>query len=193
MYAGVTAFGHGFLPPCGGLSGSSAGALSLLSSARSGATSAAPWQVTTSDISARSSAALDDLIAENRAALLAWQYFSDRSSSAPGRHFASSSSTATGCALPPADDQHAAASWRPHPHSGVGGGRHHMAPPGVWHTTLDLMQTASSAAPATSTGAPFRPVPERAGARPRGKSKDGDDASGCSLDAWAPAGGARVL
>jgi len=184
----VTAFGHGFLqPPCGGLPGSPAGALSLLSSARGG-TARAPWLVTTPDISARSSAALDDLIAENRASLLAWQYFSDRSSSAPGRHFASSSTA--GCALPPVDQ--AAASWRPRPHGGVGGGRYHPAPPGAWHTTLDLMQTASPGA-APATGAPFRrPVPERAGMRPRGKTKDGD-ASGCSLDAWAPAGGARVL
>jgi len=185
----VTAFGHGFLqPPCGGLPGSPAGALSLLSSARGGAASGAPWLVTTPDISARSSAALDDLIAENRASLLAWQYFSDRSSSAPGRHFASSSTA--GCALPPADHQ-AAASWRPRPHGGVGGGRYHAAPPGAWHTTLDLMQTASPGA-APATGAPFRPVPERAGMRPRGKTNDGG-ASGCSLDAWAPAGGARVL
>uniref|UniRef100_A0A0A9HM75 Uncharacterized protein n=1 Tax=Arundo donax TaxID=35708 RepID=A0A0A9HM75_ARUDO len=137
---GLMPFGHGGFPPCG-LPASPAGALSLLSSGRGGG---APWLISAPDISARSSAALDELIAENRAALLAWQFFSDRS--AAGRQ---------------ADH---------HP----GGGRAadhgwcHEAPPSTaaGHTTLDLMQT-----PTASAGAQFRPVPERA-ARPPKKDDD---------------------
>ncbi|CAO2036026.1 unnamed protein product [Urochloa humidicola] len=175
---GMPAFGHGFLPPYG-LPASPAGALSLLSSATRGA-GGAPWPQlvpAAPDISARSSAALDELIAENRAALLAWQFcFS------PDRRLA-----------PPADHQQAAAGWRHHHHDGAGSGRYYRA----GHTTLDLMQTA---APAASAGAPLlRPVPERAAAaRPPAGGKDGGDAAGgCSLDAWAHAGrgggGARAL
>ncbi|RLM74544.1 squamosa promoter-binding-like protein 7 [Panicum miliaceum] len=177
---GMAPFGHGFLPPCG-LPASPAGALSLLSSARG---AGAPWLVPAPDISARSSAALDELIAENRAALLAWQ-FSDRS--APGRHH---------LAPPPPD--HQAAGWPSphHPRNGAGpggGGRyHHAAAASAGHTTLDLMQTAAAAGTtAAPAGAPpFRPVPERAGAAARPpRTKDDGDAAGCGADAWAPAGG----
>ncbi|KAJ1272155.1 hypothetical protein BS78_06G181400 [Paspalum vaginatum] len=174
-------FGHGFMPPCG-LPASPAGALSLLSSARGGA-AGAPWLVPAPDISARSSAALDELIAENRAALLAWQFFSsDRS--AGGRHPAPPSA-GRALQLPPRPDQAAAAGWHPH----------HAAPPCAGHTTLDLMQrtaAATSTASAAGGAPPFRPVPERAAARPPRTTKDGD-AAGCSSDAWAPAGGAHAL
>ncbi|CAL5030672.1 unnamed protein product [Urochloa decumbens] len=172
---GMPPFGHGFLPPFG-FPASPAGALSLLSSATRGA-GGAPWQlVPAPDISARSSAALDELIAENRAALLAWQFCSPSSSSLdrspPRRRLAPP---------PPADD-HQAAIWR-HPHDGAGGGRYYRAAPpaSAGHTTLDLMQTAAAA----SAGAPpLRPVPERAAAaRPPGGAKDGGDAAGCSSDA----------
>ncbi|AQK45766.1 SBP-transcription factor 21 [Zea mays] len=215
---GVTAFGHGgFLPSRGlvpaGSSPAAAGALSLLSSARGSVAGASgPWLVTAAreDIPARSSAALDDLIAENRAAaLLARQYFVSDRSPAPRRDFVASSTA--GCSLQqqqhPPDHDHTAG-WHPHPHpySGGGGGScggryqyHHVAPPSAWHaTTLDLMQPTASttAAPATAGAALWPAVPERAGARSsrsRSETKDGD-ASGCSgLDAWAPTGGARVL
>lgn len=216
----MTAFGHGGFLPSRGLpappagSPAAAGALSLLSSARGSVAGASgPWLVTAAreDIPARSSAALDDLIAENRAAaLLARQYFVSDRSPAPRRDFVASSTA--GCALQ--QQQHPpdhTAGWHPHPHpySGVGvgvgsgGGRyqyHHVAPPSAWHaTTLDLMQpTASTTAASATAGAALWPAvsPERAGARSsrsRSKTKDGD-ASGCSgLDAWAPTGGARVL
>ncbi|PUZ48326.1 hypothetical protein GQ55_7G237000 [Panicum hallii var. hallii] len=185
-------FGHGFLPPCG----LPAGALSLLSSARG---AGAPWLVPAPDISARSSAALDELIAENRAALLAWQFF-DRS--APSRHHLAPPSSA-GRAPPPPD--HQAPGWPSphHPHNGGGAGGagryFHAAPASAGHTTLDLMQLAAGAAATTAAPAgapPFRPVPERVGAAARPpRTKDNGGASGCSSDAWAPAGGggARAL
>ncbi|XP_034602555.1 squamosa promoter-binding-like protein 7 [Setaria viridis] len=188
---GMAPFGHGFLPPPCGLPASPAGALSLLSSARG-----APWLVPAApDISARSSAALDELIAENRAALLAWQFFSSSDRPAPGRHLAPPSSS-VGRALTPAEQ---AAGWH-HPHDGAGaggGGRYyHEAAASSGHTTLDLMQTAAAATTVASAGAPpFRPVPERAAAARPPRAKDGD-AAGCSSDAWAPAGGgggARAL
>ncbi|KAF8688008.1 hypothetical protein HU200_042497 [Digitaria exilis] len=172
----VAAFGHGFLPPCGLPSAASpAGALSLLSSARGGA-AGAPWLVVPAapDISARSSAALDELIAENRAALLAsWHFFSDSDRSGPGRHLAPPSS---------------AASWHPHHHRNAAG-----------HATLDLMQTSAATTTAARPDAgapepPFRPVPERAAAaasRPPRTKKEGD---GCGSDAWASSlGGARAM
>ncbi|CAN6235839.1 unnamed protein product [Urochloa humidicola] len=175
---GMPPFGHGFLPPFG-LPASPAGALSLLSSAARGA-AGAPWQlVPAPDVSARSSAALDELIAENRAALLAWQFFSPASSERLSAH-----------APPPPADHQQAAGWH-HPRDG----RYCRA----GHTTLDLMQTTAAAA---SAGAPppLRPVPERAAAaRPPGAKQGGGDAAWCSSDAWAHAcgdgggGGARAL
>ncbi|WVZ86640.1 hypothetical protein U9M48_033391 [Paspalum notatum var. saurae] len=174
----AASLGHGFLPPCG-LPASPAGALSLLSSARGGA-AGAPWLVPAAapDISARSSAALDELIAENRAALLAWQFFSSDRSASPGRALQ----------LPPPPDHVAAGGWHLHPHNnGAGGGRYHAAPPCAGHTTLDLMQRTAATASAAAGAPPFRPVPERAAARPPWTTKDGD-AAGCSSDAWAPAG-----
>ncbi|OEL16663.1 Squamosa promoter-binding-like protein 7, partial [Dichanthelium oligosanthes] len=178
---GVPPFGHGFLPPCG-LPASPAGALSLLSSARGAA--GAPWLAPAApDISARSSAALDELIAENRAALLAWQFFSSSDRSAAGRHLAPPS--AAGRALLPPTDP--AAGWH-HAHNGR---YYHAAPAGAGHTTLDLMQTAAATTTVASAGAAFRPVPGRAAARPP-KTEYGD-ATGCSAAAWAPAGGARAL
>ncbi|KAL6903813.1 hypothetical protein ACP4OV_004626 [Aristida adscensionis] len=165
---GFTSFGgHGGFLPCGLPATSQAGALSLLSSARGGS----PWLIPAPDISTRSSAALDELIAENRAALLAWPFFADRAAA----------SVATNAHLQAA-----------HPAGGGGGavvgGRYHEAPaPG--HVTLDLMQ-----ATAVPGGAPFRPVPGRAATAPN--KVDGGDA-GCSSgsDAWAPVeeGQARVV
>uniref|UniRef100_A0A0A9F931 SBP-type domain-containing protein n=1 Tax=Arundo donax TaxID=35708 RepID=A0A0A9F931_ARUDO len=159
---GLMSFGHGGFPPWG-LPASPAGALSLLSSGRGGA----PWLIPAPDISARSSAALDELIAENRAALLAWQFFSDRSA---GRE------------LPPE-----AAGWHAHLQLQAhhqGGGRAHdwyRDAASTGHTTLDLMQTPA----ASGAGAPFRPALERAA------TKDGDP--GRSSGAWASVEGARVV
>ncbi|KAK3144055.1 hypothetical protein QOZ80_4AG0308250 [Eleusine coracana subsp. coracana] len=155
---------HGMMPfgfpPCG-LPTSPAGALSLLSSARGGA----PWLIpAAADISARSSAALDELIAENRASLLAWQFFSDRS---PGRvpvPMPMPSSSIMGRVLP---GEAPGSGWQIQAHLPGEGG---FEAPSGGHTTLDLMQTA---------GAPFRPVPERAA------KKDGDDAGCSGSDAWA--------
>ncbi|TVU01410.1 hypothetical protein EJB05_53123, partial [Eragrostis curvula] len=155
---GVMPFGHGGGFPPFGLPSSPAGALSLLSSARGG-----PWLIpAAADISARSSAALDELIAENRAALLAWQFFSDRSGagrptlSSSGWHLAN---PAAGGGR--ADDDDAAA-----------GGRYRFdAPSTGLNTTLDLMQTPASA----SAGAPpFRPVPARAARTPENGGGDSD-------------------
>ncbi|GJN26804.1 hypothetical protein PR202_gb14764 [Eleusine coracana subsp. coracana] len=154
---------HGMMPfgfpPCG-LPTSPAGALSLLSSARGGA----PWLIpAAADISARSSAALDELIAENRASLLAWQFFSDRS---PGRGVPVPSSSIMGRVLP---GEAPVSGWQIQAHHHPGEAS--FEAPSAGHTTLDLMQTA---------GAPFRPGPERTA------KKDGDDDAGCSgSHAWA--------
>lgn len=167
VVAGMPVLGHGF-PPYG-LPTSSAGALSLLSSARA----TGPWLMPTPDISARSSAALDELIAENRAALLSWQFFSDRQPPPAGRPTGRSPGSET------------AGGWHAHlqappPPPGAGGQHEHQS----GHVTLDLMQATTAAG---GSGAPFRPVP----ARP---AKEGGDA-GCTSDAWTPSPmeGARVV
>ncbi|XP_006653653.2 squamosa promoter-binding-like protein 7 [Oryza brachyantha] len=167
---GMPMLGHGF-PPYG-LPTSSAGALSLLSATRA----TGPWLIPTPDISARSSAALDELIAENRAALLSWQFFSDRQPPA-GRP--------TG--RPPAET---VGGWHAHLHApppGTGGQHDQQSPAAAGHVTLDLMQ-ATAAAPGAAGGAPLRPVP----ARPPAK-ENGDP--GCTPDAWtsSPMEGARVV
>ncbi|XP_062224878.1 squamosa promoter-binding-like protein 7 [Phragmites australis] len=163
---GIMSFGHGGFPQCG-LPASPAGALSLLSSSRGGA----PWLIPAPDISVRSSAALDELIAENRAALLACQFLSGRPAPSAGR------------VLPPeVAGWHAHLQLQAHPGGGRADGGCNEAP-STGHTTLDFMQ-----APTASSGAPFRPVPERAARAPK---KDGD--AGCSSDAWASAEGARVV
>ncbi|KAG8083132.1 hypothetical protein GUJ93_ZPchr0014g47288 [Zizania palustris] len=149
---GVPAMGHVY-PPYG-LPSAPAGALSLLSSSRA----AGQWMIPTPDISARSSAALDELIAENRA-LLSWQFFADRSPPSAGY---------------PA----AAGGWHAHlarttpPHEAGAGGQQE---PAVGHVTLDLMQATTAAA----GGVPFRPV----AARPA--KEGGGDGAGCSSDMWA--------
>uniref|UniRef100_A0A0D9W7Y0 SBP-type domain-containing protein n=1 Tax=Leersia perrieri TaxID=77586 RepID=A0A0D9W7Y0_9ORYZ len=165
---GMPALGHGF-PPYG-LPASSAGALSLLSSARA---TTGPWLIPTPDISARSSAALDELIAQNRAALLSWQFFSERSPP-PG-------SRPTG--RPPAETP--PAGW--HAHLQARPPRHESPAAASGHVTLDLMQSTTEAGAA---GAPFRPVP----ARPAKDGGGGGDA-GCTSDAWtsSPMEGARVV
>jgi hypothetical protein len=148
-------FGHGCIPS------SPAGALSLLSSARGGG---APWLIpAAANLSTRPSAALDELIAENRAALLPWQ-FSDRS---PGRMALSS----TGRVLPGAGP-----GWQiqAQPNEDGAAGRCSVDAPSLGPTTLDLMQT-----PTASAGAPFRPVPDRPA------RKDGGDVVCSSSDAWA--------
>ncbi|BAF15411.1 squamosa promoter-binding-like protein 7 [Oryza sativa Japonica Group] len=164
---GMPVLGHGF-PPYG-LPTSSAGALSLLSSARA----TGPWLMPTPDISARSSAALDELIAENRAALLSWQFFSDRQPPPAGRPTGRSPGSET------AGGWHAHLQARPPP-PGAGGQHENQS----GHVTLDLMQATTAAG---GSGAPFRPVP----ARP---PKEGGDA-GCTSDAWTPSPmeGARVV
>ncbi|KAL5214571.1 hypothetical protein ABZP36_003723 [Zizania latifolia] len=152
--------GHGF-PPYD-LPTSPASVLSLLSSTRT----AGPWMIPTPDISARSSAALDELIAENRA-LLAWQFFADRSPSA---------------AYPMAGGWHAHVA-RPPPHEAGAGG--HLEP-AAGHVTLDLMQQATSAAAA---GGPLRPVAER-------PAKVGGDGAGCTSNVSTSSSsmeGARVV
>ncbi|KAF0894083.1 hypothetical protein E2562_033962 [Oryza meyeriana var. granulata] len=165
---GMPTLGHGF-PPYG-LPTSSAGALSLLSSTR--ATGA--WLIPTPDISARSSAALDELIAENRAALLSWQFLSDRQPQAGRPTGRAPAETAGGW--------HEHMQARPHP-SGAGGQHEQQSLAAAGHVTLDLMQATTAAA-----GAPFRPVP----ARP---SNEGDRDAGCTSDAWtsSPMEGARVV
>lgn len=175
-------------PPCG-FPSSPAGALSLLSSARGGA----PWLIPTAaaaDISARSSAALDELIAENRAAILAWQLFSDRS---PGGRLALLPPPSMVGRVVPGEVPGWHATQQFQAHTSPGGradgddgpaGRYGFleAPAGTGHTTLDLMQ-----APPASAGTPFRPVPERAVT-----AKKDAAAAGCSSDAWAPVPG-RVV
>uniref|UniRef100_A0ACD5UT48 Uncharacterized protein n=1 Tax=Avena sativa TaxID=4498 RepID=A0ACD5UT48_AVESA len=160
---GVASLVHGFAP-YGTLATSPAGALSLLSSPR-----AAPWLISTTPgdvFSARSSsAALDELIAENRAALLACHFFPDRSGAAP-----------------PAADM-MPGGWHQQVRAVVGSGsvgrNHGAAPPEAGHVTLDLMQ-----APATA-GVPFRPM---APGRP---SEDGDAGRGSGV--WTPLQGAHVV
>ncbi|KQJ83945.1 squamosa promoter-binding-like protein 7 [Brachypodium distachyon] len=115
---GVTSLVHLFAPYGALLPASPAGALSLLSSAR--AAGATPWQLIPTAPDAfpagrSSSAALDELIAENRAALLACHFFPDRS----GR----------GAESVPGSWQHAHAAPPP-------------APAG--HVTLDLMQAPTA-------------------------------------------------
>jgi hypothetical protein len=146
-------FGHGGFPS------SPAGALSLLSSARG---VGAPWLIpAAADISARSSAALDELIAENRAALLARQFFADR---CPGRVLPGQVPgwpTTPFLAQPGRADD-----------NGVAGRYNSFEAPSAGHTmTVDLMQT------------PLRPVPERAARTPK---DDGCSSSG----AWASVEGA---
>jgi hypothetical protein len=146
-------FGHGGFPS------SPAGALSLLSSARG---VGAPWLIpAAADISARSSAALDELIAENRAALLARQFFADR---CPGRVLPGQVPgwpTTPFLAQPGRADD-----------NGVAGRYNSFEASSAGHTmTVDLMQT------------PLRPVPERAARTPK---DDGCSSSG----AWASVEGA---
>ncbi|XP_037486810.1 squamosa promoter-binding-like protein 7 [Triticum dicoccoides] len=164
---GVASLVHGFVP-YGGLPTSPAGALSLLSSAR-----AAPWLVPTTPgdvFSARSSsAALDELIAENRAALLACHFFPQRSAGRPA-------------AAEMAPAWHQAHQQAPPGHAvvGNGAGRDHGAPPPpAGHVTLDLMQ-----APATA-GLPFRPMAQ---GRP---AEDGDAGRGSGV--WTPLQGAHAV
>ncbi|KAL6651166.1 hypothetical protein ACP70R_010091 [Stipagrostis hirtigluma subsp. patula] len=175
---GIMPFGHGGFPPCGLPAASPAGALSLLSSARG---ASPPWPIPAPDISARSSAALDELIAENRAALLAWQFFADRSAAATAAGRFGAPSTVDRAPVEMGSVPHAHLLQAHHAGGdggGGGGGRYHEAP-AAGHVTLDLMQ-----ATAASGGAPFRPPKE-----------EGD--AGCSSDdAWAHAegeGGARVV
>ncbi|KAL5215761.1 hypothetical protein ABZP36_007162 [Zizania latifolia] len=156
---GVPAMGHVY-PPYG-LPTAPAGALSLLSSSRA----AGQWMIPTPDISARSSAALDELIAENRA-LLSWQFFTDRSP--PSAGYAT-----------------AAGGWQAHlarttpPHEAGAGGQQE---PAAGHVTLDLMQATTAAA----AGVPFRPV----AARP---AKEGaGDGPGCSSDMWTSSSSMEV-
>ena len=158
---------HGFAP-YGALTTSPAGALSLLSSPRT-----APWltPTTSGDVfSARSSsAALDELIAENRAALLACHFFPERSPAAR-----------TAAEMVPGG-WHQAAHSQVHAvvGNGTAGRDHGAAPPPAGHVTLDLMQAPSTA------GAPFRPVaPDR-------PAEDGD-AGRCS-GVWTPVQGAHVV
>uniref|UniRef100_A0ACD5UDD2 Uncharacterized protein n=1 Tax=Avena sativa TaxID=4498 RepID=A0ACD5UDD2_AVESA len=160
---GVVSMVHGFAP-YGALATSPAGALSLLSSPR-----ASPWLISTTPgdvFSARSSsAALDELIAENRAALLACHFFPDRSGAA--RPAAAAADMMPG-------------GWHQQVHLVVGSGNHGgAAPPAAGHVTLDLMQT-----PATA-GGPFRPM---APGRP---AEDGD--AGRSSGVWTPLQGAHVV
>ncbi|XP_072955534.1 squamosa promoter-binding-like protein 7 [Typha angustifolia] len=122
-------------------------ALSLLSS------KASPW-ISTSDLSSRSSAALRELIAENRAALLAQQLFSDRG----GWHNSLSMNHST---IPhwqhqnqvPSQSQQLTDGWSHFQESGN-------------HVTLDLMQV-----PTTSFGVLS------------GRSKSKDEEEDCS-DIW---------
>ncbi|XP_047063830.1 squamosa promoter-binding-like protein 7 [Lolium rigidum] len=156
--------GHGFAP-YGALTTSPPGALSLLSSTR-----ATPWLIPTnpSDVFSAhsSSAALDELIAENRAALLACHFFPERSGAAWP-------------AVPAAEmtpgGWHQAAHQQVHGVAGNGAVRrdHGGAPPPAGHVTLDLMQT-----PATA-GARFRPT------------DDGDAGRGSGV--WTPLQGAHVV
>ncbi|KAE8799783.1 squamosa promoter-binding-like protein 7 [Hordeum vulgare] len=139
---GMASLAHGFAP-YGGLPTSPAGALSLLSSARG-----APWLVPTTpgDVFAArsSSAALDELIAENRAALLACHFFPQRSAAA--RPTAAEMAPTWQQAHQQAPPGHALVG------NGVGVGQDHGAAAPAGHVTLDLMQAPSTA------GLPFRPM-----------------------------------
>lgn len=168
---GVASLVQGFAP-YGALTTSPAGALSLLSSTR-----AAPWLIPTSPgdvFSAHSSsAALDELIAENRAALLACHFFPERSGAARP-------------AVPAAEmtpgGWHQAAHQQVHGVAGNGAVRRDYGgppPPPAGHVTLDLMQ-----APATA-GARFRSMaPDR-------PTEDGDAGRGSGV--WTPLQGAHVV
>ncbi|XP_051218543.1 squamosa promoter-binding-like protein 7 [Lolium perenne] len=167
---GVASLVQGFAP-YGALTTSPAGALSLLSSTR-----ATPWLIPTnpSDVFSAhsSSAALDELIAENRAALLACHFFPERSGAAR---------PAVPAAEMTAGGWHQAAYQQVHGVAGNGAVRRDQggAPPPAGHVTLDLMQ-----APATA-GARFRPMaPDR-------HTEDGDAGRGSGV--WTPLQGAHVV
>ncbi|CAM0903471.1 unnamed protein product [Alopecurus aequalis] len=167
---GMASLVHGFAP-YGALTTSPAGALSLLSSPR-----AAPWLIPTTPgdvFSARSSsAALDELIAENRAALLARHFF-------PERSVAARTAVPAAEMVPGGWDQ--AAHQQVHAVVGNGSvGRDHGGPPPpAGHVTLDLMQAPSTA------GVPFRPMaPDR-------PAEDGD--AGRYSGVWTPVQGSHVV
>ncbi|KAM0887002.1 hypothetical protein ACQ4PT_029350 [Festuca glaucescens] len=169
---GVASLVQGFAP-YGALRTSPAGALSLLSSTR-----AAPWLIPTTpgDVfcAHSSSAALDELIAENRAALLACHFFPERSGTARPAVLAAE-------VMP--------GGWHQAAHQQVRGlvgngavRRDHGGPPPpapAGHVTLDLMQAP------TTAGAPFRPMAQD---RP---TEDGDAGRGSGV--WTPLQGAHVI